>query len=217
MHAGQRKATQGECTFLILFIEEKKRREKIDSPPLPLPGVGFQAYPGRCRCKGCALRLGLGRPPALKRCGGLAASQGIGVSKKRCQAGRAKQAGPLLWQLRWASWGCWPHPAWLLSAAAHLPAGAGPEEGRVRATFWPLEPCAHRGHHRLLSCLALVPALRASAWPLSERPEAGARAWPAARGRVCARPAAGAGRAAASSVARCMAAAHPLRPRSGGQ
>lgn len=72
-----------------------------------------------------------GAPGPWKGAGGLAASRGVGGSKKRCQAGQAKQAGPLLQQLRWAPQGCWPHPAWPLSTAACPPAGAGPEEGRV--------------------------------------------------------------------------------------
>ena len=43
--AARRRDTQREPGFLILFIEEKKRREKIDSPPLFLPGVGFCSWP----------------------------------------------------------------------------------------------------------------------------------------------------------------------------
>lgn len=61
----QREATQTGRGFLILFIEEKKRREKIDSPPLlfpewassPAPGVGAGER------EDCALHLGLGRGP----------------------------------------------------------------------------------------------------------------------------------------------------------
>lgn len=45
MCAAQRRDTQTGLGFLILFIEEKKRREKIDSPPLFLPGVGFCSWP----------------------------------------------------------------------------------------------------------------------------------------------------------------------------
>lgn len=127
--AAQREATQTRHGFLILFIEEKKRREKIDSPPLlfpewassPAPGVGAGER------EGCALHLGLGRgpgPPGPGKVGGggLAASRGVGVSKKWCQASWAKQAGPVLRQLREASWGCRPHLARPLSAAARPPA-----------------------------------------------------------------------------------------------
>ena len=117
------------------------------------------------------------------------------MSKKRCQAGRAKQAGPLLQQLRRASLGTLATPG-LAVVLGCLPARQGwARVGQSLRHLRPPEPCAHRGRC-LLSRLALVPALRASAWPPSERPEAGARASPAAHERVCARPAAGAGRAA---------------------
>lgn len=83
------------------------------------------------------------------------------MSKKWCQASWAKQAGPLLRQLGQADRGCWPPPARPLSARP--PAGAALGEGRVCGTLGPLEPWAHPGRRCLLSRLALVPALRASA------------------------------------------------------
>lgn len=75
--------------FLILFIEEKKRREKIDSLPL----LRRRALVPPRGLEGCVLH------PGGRRAGGwLAASRGMWASKKRCQAAASRLV--LLQQLR---------------------------------------------------------------------------------------------------------------------
>lgn len=73
--------------FLILFIEEKKRREKIDSPHHFFPEWS-QSWPWVSGSGPCSLPGSWRGPGSWKGVGGgLAASQGVGVSKKRSQAG----------------------------------------------------------------------------------------------------------------------------------
>lgn len=82
----KKKQKNYKAGFLVPFIEEKKRREKIDSPPRFFP-EWFQSCPGGSGSGPCSVP-GSGRGPgSWKGVGGLAASQGIGVSKNRSQAG----------------------------------------------------------------------------------------------------------------------------------
>lgn len=184
--AAQRRDTQRELGFLILFIEEKKRRE-TDSPPLFLPGSGLLLLAlGGVGERAVLFRLAWGGTQALKAREGGWLLEGWG-----CLKNGARLAGPSRLVLCCSSsgghpWGRWPRLLGL-AACPRLSAPStrlGPRRAALEAPS-ASEPCAHGGRC-LLSRLALVPALRASAWPgPGAALRLGARASPGPRACLC--------------------------------
>lgn len=219
MGTAQRKATHIGHGFLILFIEEKKRREKIDSPPCFFLEWASSPAPEGGASERAVLSPGLGRGPGPWRGGGWLLPEGWG-----CLKNGAGPAGPSRLVLCRSSSGGRPGmlsaPVWLLAAPARSPArppglGLRRAESEAPSGLWSPVP-------------AWAAATSCPVWLWSQHcgPLPGRRPSALRLGRGPGPPPASVSvpvlrqeRAEQhpSSVARCVAATHPLRPQSGGR